>query len=152
MRIIGKAGLVLMAAGTLAFAPMPAEAAQLVLAPAVGDAPTGTYNVTPSCTVAPGVAATFDEITFTVAGDAQASSRTGALPVATGISCWIEDTITHVAYGPRSAAMPGPTAVVAGTITVPFNGSYRLCGEANALFNDNMVATGVTPPCHSLRS
>lgn len=150
MRTIGRAGLVLVVVGALALAPMPADAAELLLAPAIGDAPTGAYNVTPYCMVAPGVATSLDTITFVVTGYAQASSRTTAAPIATGLSCWIENTITQVRYGPRSGAEPGPTAVAAGPIEVPFNGTYRLCGQANALFTDNVTATNVTPPCRPL--
>lgn len=127
--------------------PAHADSLSPVLPPAFA-LPTGdTYNVTPVCTATMGVTTNMDEVSYVVQGNATSHATNGAVPVATGISCWIVDTRTDRIYGPASMGMPGPNADVVAVITIPIDSSPRLCGRGNALFYDNHTAQRTTAGC-----
>jgi hypothetical protein len=115
-------------------------AAGAYLAPAIGLPSIQTHSVAPACTAGPGVSTSLGSVTYTVYGTATATSTNGTAAVATGITCWIQDWYTGQVYGAKlSQALPGPAAVVAGTVTVPFQSDPRLCASANALFTNNVT-------------
>lgn len=126
----------------------PADANAPLLLHAIGSPTLRTYNVTPRCSAGAGTTTNMHEITYVVDGDATSYSTNGSVPIATGISCWIVDLRSNTVYGPLSAGMPGSSATVAGTLTIPLSSSPRLCARGNALFSDNGTATQTSAGCH----
>ncbi|HWL36593.1 MAG TPA: hypothetical protein VNQ77_10390 [Frankiaceae bacterium] len=101
----------------------------------------GPNRVDGNCQAGPGATLDLNYVTYVVRGVAQASSTSGAVPVATTISCWIKDTVSGAVWGPAVTGFaPTGTAAAAGTIQARSTGYLKVCTEAFALFNDNRPA------------
>lgn len=101
----------------------------------------GPNRVDANCQAGPGATLDLNYVTYVVRGVAQASSTSGAIPVATTISCWIKDTRSNVVWGPKVTGFaPTGSAAAVGTIEARSTGYLKVCGEAYALFNDGNPA------------
>lgn len=146
MIIVGAAAF----SGVVATAvPAAALAANDLVLMDTGSGSVAGNRVDANCQGGPGATLDLNYVTYVVRGVAQASSTSGAIPVATTISCWIRDAKSGAVYGPPVTGFaPSGTAAAAGTITARSTGFLMMCAEAFALFNDNRPAAHYkTPGC-----
>lgn len=98
-------------------------------------------SVNGRCTGIAGVAASTDEATYVVQAAATATTtRPGAAPVGTGVTCHIIDARTGAVYGSVRAGQPGPAALGIGVVTLPHGHPVRVCVDSNAVFSDGSTA------------
>lgn len=149
LRKIMLIGAAIVATVTATAAPASALAATDLVLMDIGSGSSGPNSVFANCQGGPGVSLDLNYVTYAVRGTAQASSTSGAVPIATTISCWIRDYRSGAVWGPPvNGFAPTGTAVAVGTITARSTGYLMMCAEAYALFNDNRPAAHYkTPGC-----
>ncbi|HVF06555.1 MAG TPA: hypothetical protein VNA20_17070 [Frankiaceae bacterium] len=140
---------VAVASVTATATPASAIAANDVVLLDTGSGSYGPNTVFANCQGGPGASLDLNYVTYVVRGTAQASSTSGAIPIATTINCWIRDYKSGAVWGPKVTGFaPTGTAAAAGTITARSTGYLTMCSEAYALFNDNRPAAHYkTPGC-----
>jgi hypothetical protein len=144
---LGAAAIVAVAAA--ATAPLRAGAVAMDTG-AVSTGFNGAYSVHASCAAVVGAATSLSSVTYAINVSGTAAATNGAIPVAVGVTCVLQDSVTGTVYGKVAGGLPGPVGEGAGLVTVPISSSPISCVSANAVFNDGGSASagptcGVTP-------
>jgi hypothetical protein len=139
MRKIARAAVVAVGIGAVGMTAAPASAAQAALIGLDSGGSNG-YTVVSQCSAVAGATTSLNSITYVVDATAVASSTKTAAAVGTSVRCQVVGS-NGVVYGGASGGLPGPTAVAAGTATVPTNitAFVRVCGSA--VFSDGGSAS-----------
>lgn len=133
-----------MAATSVFLIPVHAHAVALI-AVGNGHGSNGPYNYFAVCNGQAGAATNLNQITFAVdAVGTATATKLGVVGVGTTVTCVIKDRFTGQVFGTIAAGDPGPEAVAAGLVGVPFNSSPEACPSGVGVFSDGGSAALTT--------